>query len=155
MEDTINTINISDMITEEIVTLSLKATTKIGVIEELSELLFKHGDIRDKETFVKDVLFRETEGITGIGRNLAIPHGKSSAVLNTTIAIGISEHDIEWESLDGQPIRIVFLFAVRDQDASTVHLKLLQKVAILLANDNFIKKIQTVKTKQSLLDLLG
>lgn len=154
MGEILDSINISDMISEEIITLDLKATTKLGAIEELSELLLNRGDITDKQTFVDDVLLRETEGVTGIGQQLAIPHGKSDTVINTTIAIGISDHDIEWESLDEQPVRIIFLFAVRDQDASTVHLKLLQKVAILLADDELIKKIQTIKSKQALLDLL-
>ncbi|BCP57453.1 TPA: PTS sugar transporter subunit IIA [Streptococcus suis] len=154
MGEILDSINISDMISEEIITLDLKATTKLGAIEELSELLLNRGDITNKQAFVDDVLLRETEGVTGIGQQLAIPHGKSDTVINTTIAIGISDHDIEWESLDEQPVRIIFLFAVRDQDSSTVHLKLLQKVAILLADDELINKIQTIKSKQALLDLL-
>lgn len=155
MEDVNTAIHIVDMISPNIITLDLQSTSKLGVIEELSNLLVRNGDITDKDTFVKDVLLRETEGITGIGQGLAIPHGKSTTVVNTTIAIGIAHHDIAWESLDNQPVKVVFLFAVRDQDASTVHLKLLQRVAILLADETFVEKLQRVESKEALLSMLS
>ncbi|HFI0292206.1 TPA: PTS sugar transporter subunit IIA [Streptococcus suis] len=155
MEDVNTAIHIVDMISPNIITLDLQSTSKLGVIEELSNLLVRNGDITDKDTFVKDVLLRETEGITGIGQGLAIPHGKSTTVVNTTIAIGIAHHDIAWESLDDQPVKVVFLFAVRDQDASTVHLKLLQRVAILLADETFVEKLQRVESKEALLSMLS
>lgn len=155
MEDVNTAIHIVDMISPNIITLDLQSTSKLGVIEELSNLLVRNGDITDKDTFVKDVLLRETEGITGIGQGLAIPHGKSTTVVNTTIAIGIAHHDIVWESLDNQPVKVVFLFAVRDQDASTVHLKLLQRVAILLADETFVEKLQRVESKEALLSMLS
>ncbi len=150
-----DTLDIVDMISPDIITLDLQSNTKLEAIEELSELLLENGDITDKKSFVDDVLLRETEGITGIGQGLAIPHGKSDAVVNTTIAIGIAKHNISWETLDEQPVRVVFLFAVRDQDASTVHLKLLQKVAILLVDEAFIEKIRQVESKEALLAMLG
>ncbi|MCQ8264923.1 fructose PTS transporter subunit IIA [Streptococcus suis] len=155
MEDVNTAIHIVDMISPNIITLDLQSTSKLGVIEELSNLLVRNGDITDKDIFVKDVLLRETEGITGIGQGLAIPHGKSTTVVNTTIAIGIAHHDIAWESLDNQPVKVVFLFAVRDQDASTVHLKLLQRVAVLLADETFVEKLQRVESKEALLSMLS
>ena len=103
---------------------------------------------------MEDVLLREKEGITGLGQGVAIPHGKSKSVINTTIAIGKSEHDIPWETLDETPIRVVILFAVRDTDASTVHIKLLQNVARFLSDDNFINDLHNAKTKDDLLKLL-
>lgn len=155
MANTGDSLNIVDAITPEIITLNLKAKNKSEAIEELSELLLNNGDISDKEAFVEDVFLRESEGVTGIGQGLAIPHGKSNAVVNTTIAIGVSKHDIPWETLDDQPVRAVFLFAVKDQDVSTVHLKLLQKVAVFLADDVFVSKLQRVESKKELLDMLS
>lgn len=154
MNEEIDNVDISKIISPELISLDLKATTKEEAIKELSELLINNGDINNIEEFIEDVYLRETEGVTGIGQGLAIPHGKSSTVINTKIAIGLSKHDIKWESLDDKPVTAIILFAVRDQDANTVHLKLLQHVAILLSDDEFIKKLHKVDNKENLIKLL-
>ncbi|EHI73598.1 PTS sugar transporter subunit IIA [Streptococcus tangpeifui] len=146
--------DISTIVTPDLISLDLKSRTKLGVIEELTDLLYKHQDVSDKQAFIRDVLFRETEGLTGIGQGVAIPHGKSPAVSHTTIAIGLSKFPIEWESLDSEPVTAVILFAVRDRDSNTLHLKLLQKVAMLLADDGFIDRLHKVSSKEELIELL-
>lgn len=149
----LNNFDIGQVITKDLISLSLKSMNKKDVINELTDLLVKHGDVENKQKFVDDVLAREKEGMTGLGEGVAIPHGKSIAVKNTTIAIGISKSDIQWESLDDKPVNVIILFAVKDTDANTLHIKLLQKVAILLANEDFIKNLHTVQTKDELIDL--
>lgn len=147
-------VDITRIINPNLIKLKLKGITKKEVINELSDLLKLDNDIDNKQIFVKDVLKREMEGETGIGQGVAIPHGKSIAVKNTTIAIGLSCHPIPWETLDNQPVTAVILFAVRNQDASTLHLKLLQQVAILLSDDDFIDKLHHAKTKEKVIQLL-
>ena len=66
--------------------------------------------------FIKDVWQREAEGSTGFENHIAIPHGKSSAVINTTLAIGRTRRDIPRETLDGSSVRCIILFAVRLED---------------------------------------
>lgn len=70
------------------VILDMKATSKTEAIEELTDILQKDGAISCRETFIQDVWQRESEGSTGFENHIAIPHGKSSAVVNTTLAIG-------------------------------------------------------------------
>ncbi|WP_270262734.1 PTS sugar transporter subunit IIA [Lactobacillus panisapium] len=147
-------VDIAKIVSPDLIKLNLVGTSKKDVIDELSDLLKRDNDIDNKQVFVKDVFKRETEGETGIGQGVAIPHGKSPAVKNTTIAIGLSDHPIPWETLDDKPVTAVILFAVRDQDASTLHLKLLQQVAILLSDDEFINKLHHAKTKGSVIQLL-
>lgn len=147
-------VDIAKIINANLIKLDLKGITKKEVIGELSDLLKLDNDIDNKQVFVKDVFKREMEGETGIGQGVAIPHGKSTAVKNTTIAIGLSNHPIPWETLDDQPVTAVILFAVRDQDASTLHLKLLQQVAILLSDEDFIDKLHHAKTKEKVIQLL-
>lgn len=147
-------VDIAKIVSPDLIKLNLVGTTKEEVIDELSDLLKKDNDVDNKQVFVEDVFKRETEGETGIGQGVAIPHGKSPAVKNTTIAIGLSDHPIPWETLDDRPVTAVILFAVRDQDASTLHLKLLQQVAILLSDDNFISKLHHAKTKENVIQLL-
>lgn len=141
------------MLTKDLVSLDIQSRSKTGAIEELTDLLVAHGDVIDKQGFIDDVLLRETEGMTGLGQGVAIPHGKSKAVKNTTLAIGISKNDIAWESLDNKPVNIIILFAVKDTDANTLHIKLLQKVAILLADETFIERLHNIKTKEELIEL--
>lgn len=147
-------VDIAKIVNPDLIKLNLVGTTKREVIDELSDLLKKDNDVDNKQVFVEDVFKRETEGETGIGQGVAIPHGKSPAVKNTTIAIGLSDHPIPWETLDDKPVTAVILFAVRDQDASTLHLKLLQQVAILLSDDDFISKLHHAKTKENVIHLL-
>lgn len=79
------------------VILDMQATNKAEAIEELTNLLKKDGAIDCRETFIKDVWQREAEGSTGFENHIAIPHGKSSAVINTTLAIGRTCQDIPWK----------------------------------------------------------
>ena len=147
-------INIAKVINLNLIDLHLNGKTKKDVIKELSNLLKEDDDITNTQDFIDDVFLREEEGETGIGQGVAIPHGKSKAVKNTMIAIGLSDHPIPWETLDDKPVTAVILFAVRDQDADTLHLKLLQKVAILLSDDDFIDKLHATKNKKDVINLL-
>lgn len=147
--------SIADVISEELINLELKADTKEGAIRELTELLAKNGTISDKESFIADVLKREEEGMTGLGQGIAIPHGKSKSVTQTSIAVGRTRRPIEWESLDDNPVTLIILFSVKDIEANTMHIKLLQKVAVLLADDDFMEELHRVHTKTEMMTLLS
>lgn len=147
--------SIADVITEELIDFDLKAKNKEKAILELTELLYKEGLITDQKDFSNDVFLREKEGMTGLGQGIAIPHGKSDSVVKTSLVVGKTAQPIEWESLDEKPVDIIILFAVKNTDANTLHIKLLQKVAILLADDSFIHALHRVKNKKELLELLS
>ncbi|MBO1099664.1 PTS sugar transporter subunit IIA [Enterococcus hirae] len=147
--------SIANVITEKLIRLEMKAKTKKEAILELSELLKENGIIKDVDDFSSDVFQREKEGITGIGNGVAIPHGKSASVIQTSLVVGKVETPISWESLDEQPVKVIILFAVKDTDANTVHIKLLQKVAMLLAEDTIIEKMNQATSKAELMELLA
>ncbi|EMF0181236.1 PTS mannose transporter subunit IIAB [Enterococcus hirae 57-03-H11] len=147
--------SIANVITEKLIRLEMKAKTKKEAILELSELLKENGIIKDVDDFSSDVFQREKEGITGIGNGVAIPHGKSASVIQTSLVVGKVETPIPWESLDKQPVKVIILFAVKDTDANTVHIKLLQKVAMLLAEDTIIEKMNQATSKAELMELLA
>ena len=155
LETKLEEFDITKVITEDLIDLNLKATTKMEVIEELTHLLYLNHCIDSEEGFIKDVLYREQEGVTGLEKGIAIPHGKSESVIKTTLAIGRTKQPVEWESLDDNPINIILLFAVKTSDATTVHIKLLQKVATLLADDEVLQSLQIVETKQEVINLLS
>ena len=103
--------------------------------------------------FLDDVYLRESEGITGIGNGIAIPHGKSKSVKKTTVAIAVLKNEIDWETLDEKGVKVVILFAVQDTDATTTHILLLQQVAILLANDDFLDSLKEVSSIDQLYEI--
>ncbi|HCP26032.1 MAG TPA: PTS fructose transporter subunit IIA [Pantoea ananatis] len=133
--------DISRILTPRRVNLNLQASSKEEAIIELTDLLFSDGAISDKQAFIKDVWLREAEGSTGFENHIAIPHGKSSAVKQTTLAIGRSQQDIPWETLDGSKVRCIILFAVRLEDQNTPHIRLLSQVASALADDEVIAQL--------------
>lgn len=133
--------DISRILNPRRVNLALQATSKEEAITELTELLYQDGAISDKQTFMDDVWLREAEGSTGFENHIAIPHGKSAAVLQTTLAIGRTQHDIPWETLDDSEVRCIILFAVRLEDQNTTHIRLLSQVASALADDEVIAQL--------------
>ncbi|MGX7196438.1 PTS sugar transporter subunit IIA [Enterococcus olivae] len=147
--------SIADVITEDLVNLELKATTKEEVIIELTKLLYQNDLITDIDGFSEDVFDREKEGMTGLGQGIAIPHGKSDCVVKTSLVVGKTLVPIEWESLDDEPVNVIILFAVRNLEANTLHIKLLQKVAMLLADETFIEDLHQATTKKEMIDLLS
>lgn len=133
--------DISRILTPRRVNLALTATSKEEAINELTDLLVSDGAISDRAAFIKDVWLREAEGSTGFENHIAIPHGKSSAVKQTTLAIGRTQQDIPWETLDGSQVRCIILFAVRLEDQNTTHIRLLSQVASALADDEVIAQL--------------
>lgn len=147
-------IELEKVIHEELLVIDSAASNKDQILSELAQLLCAKGYVEDADTFLADVYLREEEGETGIGQGIAIPHGKSQAVKETTVAIATLKNEIEWETLDDKGVKVVIMFAVKDSDANTTHVLLLQKIAILLANDQFIEQIKNVQTVDELFQLV-
>lgn len=121
--------------------LNMTARTKEEVIEELTDLLIQDGAVTNKEDFIRDVWLREELGSTGFENHIAIPHGKSSGVSRTALAIGRTQHAIPWETMDGSDVRCVFLFAVCLVDQNATHIRLLAQVSGSLADEDIIAKL--------------
>ncbi len=121
--------------------LNMTARTKEEVIEELTDLLIQDGAVTNKEDFIRDVWLREELGSTGFEKHIAIPHGKSSGVSRTALAIGRTQHAIPWETMDGSDVRCVILFAVCLVDQNATHIRLLAQVSGSLADEDIIAKL--------------
>lgn len=118
-------------------------------------IIRKDGALSSKEEFIKDVYLREAEGQTGLENHIAIPHGKSAAVLKTSLAIGRTENAIEWETLDGKPVHCIILFSVRLVDQNTTHIKLLSQVASTLADEEIIERLLTEQEPANIMNLFA
>lgn len=143
---------VKEILDEKIINLNMTATNKDEVLVHLAGLLKNAGYIDNLKIYLKDVYLREKEGITGIGNHIAIPHGKSSAVGRVGIAVGRTAQMVEWESYDGEPSDMFFLFAVpKDNDGEKDHLRLISELAGKLGNNLIMEKLQTANCYDDLL----
>lgn len=146
---------LSEILSEDIIDLNLKGTTKDEILHELSQKLYDNGYIDDVEQFVKDIYVRESMGITGAGNHVAIPHGKSGAVKKITIAIGRTDHMVEWESYDDEPVNLFFLFCVsNDPGKEQTHLRLLAELAGKIGMDSVVEGLQKAETPAEVISIL-
>ncbi|HGO5760595.1 TPA: PTS sugar transporter subunit IIA [Klebsiella pneumoniae] len=133
--------DISTVLNVKNIKLNMTARTKEEVIEELTDLLIQDGAVTNKEDFIRDVWLREELGSTGFENHIAIPHGKSSGVSRTALAIGRTQHAIPWETMNGSDVRCVILFAVCLVDQNATHIRLLAQVSGSLADEDIIAKL--------------
>lgn len=146
---------LSEILSEDIIDLDLKGTTKDEILRELSQKLYDNGYISDVEQFVKDIYVREAMGITGAGNHVAIPHGKSSVVKKITIAVGRTDHMVEWESYDDEPVNLFFLFCVSDDEGfAQNHMRLLAELAGKIGMDRVIEALQNAETPAEIISIL-
>lgn len=137
----------------QIIQIGMKTQDKESTIKELIGKLKTHGYVHDEELFLNDIYQREAEGATGIGNFIAIPHGKSNAVDKVGVAIGVLEHEIEWETLDEHGVKIVILFSVgSDVDGAQKHLKLLSTFARKLGNDDVVDNLLKSNSVQDVIN---
>ncbi|EOA6069171.1 PTS sugar transporter subunit IIA [Klebsiella pneumoniae] len=133
--------DISTVLNVKNIKLNMTARTKEEFIEELTDLLIQDGAVTNKEDFIRDVWLREELGSTGFENHIAIPHGKSSGVSRTALAIGRTQHAIPWETMDSSDVRCIILFAVCLVDQNATHIRLLAQVSGSLADEDIIAKL--------------
>lgn len=129
-----------ELIEESVVRAPLAATTKDGAIRELVGALVAAGKMRDADSAVKAVLEREAKGSTGLEQGIAVPHGKTMAARELTIAIGVSRSGVSWGSVDGKPARLVFLI-LAPPDKSGPHIEALAEIARMSRSTAFCSSL--------------
>lgn len=142
---------ISEILTEQLVTPHLEASTKEKIIEEMIELVSRSEKVLDKAKVREAVFEREKIMSTGVGYGFAIPHGKTDAVTDIVAAFGISEKPIDYQSLDDQPVRLVFLLVGKDSMVGP-HIKLLSRISRLMNKEDFRTKLLETKTAREILE---
>lgn len=122
---------LSEILSVDLIEINLKAKDKDSVLEEMVDLLFKAGKIKDKKEILDDVKKREALMSTGIGHGVAIPHAKSKGVDTLISAFGRSKEGIDFKSLDGEPVYLFFML-LSPEDITGPHIKALAKISRLL-----------------------
>ncbi len=129
-----------ELLSDKFVIADLKGSSKEDVINELIDLFKNDKRVSDLEKVRESVLEREKIMSTGVGKGFAIPHGKTNAVNEILAAFGKTKNPIEYQSLDGQPVHLVFLLVGKDNLVST-HIKLLSRISRMMNKDDFRKNL--------------
>ena len=141
---------ITDLLSEEAIQINGVANSKNEVIDKMVDLMTKNGNINDKEKYKQAVLKREEEGTTGIGEGIAIPHGKSDAVSKPGLSAMVVPYGVEFNSLDGQPAKLLFLIAAPNTK-DNVHLDVLSRLSTLLMDTEFRSALLNAKSPKEFL----
>jgi fructose-specific phosphotransferase system IIA component len=141
------------LINEDLILMNLPASTKNEAIRLLAEKAAAAGRVNDVEGFQQAVLHREAEYSTGMGFGVAIPHGKTNAVTEPVLMYATVQ-PMDWQSLDGAPIDMIFLIGVPADDASTLHLKILANLSRRLMKEPFRDSLRAAKSPADVMSVL-
>jgi fructose-specific phosphotransferase system IIA component len=143
---------IVDLLSEQVVRTNLQGTSKNDVINAIIELAASQDRVLDKEKVREAIFEREKIMSTGVGAGFAIPHAKSDAVSDIVAAFAVTAQPIDYQSLDDQPVRIVFLLVGRENMVGP-HIKLLSRISRLMNNEDFRKRLLDAATPKDVLEI--
>ena len=141
---------ITDLLNENAIQLNGVASSKEEVISKMVDLMMNNGNITDKENYKYVVMKREGEGTTGIGEGIAIPHGKSDSVSRPGLSAMVVPDGVEFNSLDGKPVKLLFLIAAPNTK-DNIHLDVLSRLSTLLMDTEFRAALLDAKTPKEFL----
>jgi PTS system nitrogen regulatory IIA component len=144
---------IMDFLSQDAIIVDLKATDKKSAIVELAEVLKNTKKIKNSDDIINIVLERERLGSTGIGQGVALPHGKTDLLQEQIGVLGISHKGIEFNSLDGEPVHIIFLL-LGPVEVAGQHLKALSRISRLFKGKFLRQAIKEAKTTQEVVKLI-
>ena len=145
---------IVDYLSAEKIVTDLSSDDKYKIIEQLLDAVVASGSIRARQKALHDLIEREDYLSTGLENGLAIPHAKSEAVEEVTMAFGVHKEGLDFDSLDGDPTKYVFLL-LSPMDTSGPHIKMLAKIALNFQEDETLVKLSSAETPQDFLKIFN
>ncbi|NTV66103.1 MAG: PTS sugar transporter subunit IIA [Chlorobaculum sp.] len=143
---------IEALLSEKHIYLNLDSGSKDAVIDRLVAMVAGHEKVRDIKQLAEDVRKREREMSTGIGKNIGLPHAKTTAVTAPVMALVTLGSEVDFDSIDNQPVKIVFLLATPETMLAE-HLKLLGRITRIAGKDDVRKKLIEAATPAAVLAL--
>lgn len=144
---------ITDLLSEESIELNVEAKDKNDIIDKMTRLMLKTGRIKNLEKYKKLVLKREEEGSTGVGEEIAIPHGKGECVTEPGLVAMVVPNGVDYNALDGKPVKLLFMIAAPNT-SDNVHLDVLSRLSTMLMDSNFKNKLISAKSKDEFLKII-
>ncbi len=143
---------ISDILSTDVIAVDLDTADKDDAIKKIIELASKSGKILDKEKVTHTIFEREKLVSTGVGKGFAIPHGKTDSISDVVAAFAITKDPIDFDSIDGEPVRFIFLLIGKENLLNT-HIKLLSRISRLMNKDEFRERLLDAKTPAEVLEI--
>lgn len=144
---------ITDLLDPRSISLDAAPTSKSETLDKAVELMAASGKLSDVEAFRKQVYAREEESTTGIGEGIAIPHGKCDAVKKPGLAAMVIKNGVDFDSLDGEPVTLLFLIAAPNTK-DNVHLDVLSKLSVLMMDENFSDSLRNASSVEDFLSII-
>ena len=144
---------ITDLLKLTSIELNSRVQTKQEAIKKMVDLMEKSGNLSDRNEYERVVFAREEEGTTGIGEGIAIPHGKTSVVKEPGLAAMVVPNGVDFESLDGAPVKLLFLIAAPDTK-DNIHLDVLSRLSTLLMDESFRQKLINATSREEFLEIV-
>ena len=144
---------ITELLDLRSISLDAVPASKQEALDMAVALMANSGKIRDEEAYRREVYLREEESTTGVGGGIAIPHGKCDAVIRPGLAAMVIPNGVDFDSLDGEPVHLIFLIAAPNTK-DNVHLDVLSKLSVLLMDEQFSEKLRRAKTAEEFLRIV-
>ena len=144
---------ITELLDLRSISLDAVPASKQEALDMAVALMAKSGKIRDEEAYRREVYLREEESTTGVGGGIAIPHGKCDAVIRPGLAAMVIPNGVDFDSLDGEPVHLIFLIAAPNTK-DNVHLDVLSKLSVLMMDEQFSEKLRRAKTAEEFLRIV-
>jgi mannitol/fructose-specific phosphotransferase system IIA component (Ntr-type) len=144
---------LSELLSAERVKVPLDSRTKSDVLKELVELVTRDREDRDTDAILSSVREREVVLSTGVGGGVAIPHGKTPHIDQLVLAAGVAPEPIDFDALDGKPVRLFFLL-VGPESASGAHVKALSRISRLLRRESLRTDLLTARSSEDFLRMI-
>ena len=144
---------ITDLFDKQSISLNGAPKDKKEALDQVVDLMAKSGKINDVEAYRQRVYAREEESTTGIGEGIAIPHGKCDAVTKPGLAAMVVKDGVDFDSLDGEPVHLIFLIAAPNTE-DNIHLDVLSKLSVLLMDEQFTADLLNAKSVDEFLEIV-
>ena len=144
---------ITDLLDKQSISLNGVPKDKKEALDQVVDLMVKSGKINDVEAYRQRVYAREEESTTGIGEGIAIPHGKCDAVTKPGLAAMVVKDGVDFDSLDGEPVHLIFLIAAPNTE-DNIHLDVLSKLSVLLMDEQFTADLLNAKSVDEFLEIV-
>ncbi|NOX96607.1 MAG: PTS sugar transporter subunit IIA [Nitrospirae bacterium] len=144
---------LSNLMREDLICLNLRVEKKRDGINEIVDLLARTRGITDRDKFLRAIMEREKLASTGVGEGVAIPHARTEAAKEMVIAFARSEKGVDFDSLDKEPVYLIFMIAAPEKPVEP-YLKALARISRLLGKKPFKESLRKAKSPQEVIEVI-
>jgi fructose-specific phosphotransferase system IIA component len=143
-----------ELLEEDFIIMEIKSKNKKEIIEELVEILVKNGVVTDEKEFLYLINEREKLESTGIGEGIAIPHVHSKCVKELKVVLGKSSRGVDFNSLDGKPVYLIFMIASPSDEIKS-YFQTLARISRLLKSKVMKKALLEANSKTEVMEIIS